>query len=167
MTLGKRLQRARRKSGATLEEQANYLGVSTRTLIRWEQDEYVPESGHLVKVFSYLQRFEPNLTLAELLRVPAPSEAVKYMSAALHIPGYASVCTPGAYFCAAPDCGRPWPCPETPQCPGCLDAVEGPGFDAGHTSGCTSRGCDEHIYCTQNCYVGANERAAERAAEKG
>lgn len=67
MTLGTRLQRARRKAGATLEETATELRVTVRTLIRWEQDDCTPEGGALVRILTYLQKFDASLELADIV----------------------------------------------------------------------------------------------------
>lgn len=72
MTLGTRLQRGRAKAGLTLEALAAQFAVAVRTLIRWEQDECTPDAESLVKVLAFLQQFEPELTLAQLLRAPEP-----------------------------------------------------------------------------------------------
>lgn len=70
-SLGQRLratrQRTKTRPATTLQELARYFDVSVRTVIRWEQGERLPATEHIERVLSYLQRFDPDLTLSTLL----------------------------------------------------------------------------------------------------
>ena len=77
VTLGRRLQKARQETGATQGAQARRFGVTTRTYIRWEQDDCTPGASHLPKILPYLQAFYPDLTLAGLLSQPEPARTGK------------------------------------------------------------------------------------------
>jgi len=54
MTLGQRLQKARKESGLSQEELAEQLGVSRQAVSKWENDSGYPEMEKMIR--------EPNLS---------------------------------------------------------------------------------------------------------
>jgi transcriptional regulator with XRE-family HTH domain len=54
-TLGDRIRKARRDAGLTAEQMAATVGVSAKTLTRWENDETAPRVDDLVRISAACQ----------------------------------------------------------------------------------------------------------------
>lgn len=69
-TLGERLRRVRKRAGLSIRQVANYLGVDSGSLSRWETESKVPYSHHLQLLEAFLQNFEnaDEGALAEAIR---------------------------------------------------------------------------------------------------
>ena len=55
MTLGQRLQKARKESGLSQEELAEQLGVSRQAVSKWENDSGYPEMEKMIRLSQIYQ----------------------------------------------------------------------------------------------------------------
>jgi transcriptional regulator with XRE-family HTH domain len=64
------LEAAIRRNSVNQRQMAAAVGVSPETLSRWVRGHMRPTGDNLVRVLSYLRRFEPRLQAEDLLGAP-------------------------------------------------------------------------------------------------
>ncbi len=69
-TLGSRISEYRRKKGITQDQLAEYFGVSSQAVSKWENDLSCPDITLIPQLADYF-----NVTIDELLRGESPKEA--------------------------------------------------------------------------------------------